>query len=205
MPIEPVTFMGGERKGGSGGAIAPGVYVSLNLERRKLLATSGGELLLTYANPTGQVPPDIKDKDLVHLQAALERGDIVLGQGHIRPQPRRSIMDPVFDEVDSAGDLEAVKPLVFRITSRQKHLGGLAPAEALRYMIAHESEKRCRPEFLNFMGKVMDRTGGHSGVTEDLQESSIVKIPVDKDGHPIIKEITPERTPEQREAIRNLI
>lgn len=206
MPIEAAPAMRSVigTPAGTPTGITPGVVVSLNLAVRKVLATSRHELVLTYNNPTGRVPQGLMEKDLVHLQAILERGEIVIGEAPPRQAPRRGLLEPIYEEVDKASSVGDVKQLVMRITSRQRHLGGMAPAEAIRHMIAHESQTACRASIMNFMGIVMEKTAGHSGVEEHPQDTDRIILPADEKGRPIVDPVA-NRTPEQRATISNLI
>jgi hypothetical protein len=207
MPIEAAAGMRrtlGSLAGEPDG-LAPGVFVSLNLDRRKMLATEGREVVLTYLQPTAQIPLTMGERGLAQLKKLLDRGEIVLGKASVSASPRRGLLEPFYDEIDKAETVDQIRHLVFRIASRQKHLQGLEPAEALRHLIAHESQSQCRPDVMNFIGSVMERTGGHSGVTEDVQDARTVILPRRSDGT-IAAGVGPmEATPEHKAAIRDII
>ena len=101
MPIDPApsmrTMIG--MPAGSLISIAPGTVVSLNLAARKMLATSGREFVLTYNNPSGCIPPGMKDIDLANLQIALDNGWIVVGPIAAKAPPLPGLLEPLYEEM----------------------------------------------------------------------------------------------------------
>lgn len=210
MPIEPAPAMRATIGAPAGApvleptTIAPGVKVSLNLGLRKVLATSDRGFILTYNNPSGCIPYGLKARDLAHLQQVFERGEIVLGEAPVKAPPSRGLLEPIYEELDKASQIGEIKGLVFKIASRQKHLGSMTPAEALRHLISHESTISCRGSFLNFLGSVLERTAGHAGVEDHVQDNARITLPADEKGKPILNQAA-DRSPAQKAAISSLI
>lgn len=204
MPIKPATEQNptiiGKTLSGAPTAFGPGAQISLNFERRAFLAVPGGLLFLNAASPTATIPYDADEAVLAALQVALKIGDIVLGSHPVPRAARQGLMEPLYQEVDAAETIDAIKPTIMQIIRGNKRMDGHPPAEIIRRLAIHETEGPCRGDFLNYFGDLLERIPGPGPIEDHPQDR--VKILLDKDA---AKNTPPPRSKEQVKAVLDLI
>lgn len=203
MPIKPATEQNprsvGRTLSGASTAFGPGAQISLNMERRLFLAIPGTSVFLNENNPTTILPYDLEEGTLAAIQAALKLGDVVLGPHPVPRAARRSLMEPVYQELDNAASVEDFKPTVLQIVSGRKRMDGHPAADTIRRLCMHEAVNGCRPEFLTYFGTLLERIPGPSAVEDHPQDRHVVRVHTDSGAQRLT------RTEEQSKAVKDLI
>lgn len=175
--------------------VAPGTQVFLNQRKSRYLRI--GDLVLSFAKPTGEIPDGLTRLEQVSLNSAIRTGVITLAPS---TPPESAAVDKRQKQIAELCALmdAAVSPKIFSVKHLAPALGklvrdtidGMTKVELLRMLISHEIQGLERPDFLEALNAMVEGVAGAGAIREEpLQEVKVQRPKTERKVSPPVSEI----------------
>lgn len=153
----------------------PGVVVSLDFRRASYFRVNGG-FMLNRRYPTGRIPAEIDPESMAIIQAAFNKGLLILGKTPVFPEVRPDALEPMLRQMDEAISIVEARPLLMKIMREPRGLRRFTPYDLVNHVIKHEVNTKCRDDLLNYLVQVLNNIPGPTPVQELPQDARVVYI-----------------------------